>query len=134
MGDQDEPVLRALAALRVDMMKGLGDLGAELSHIAERLERLDTGQAELRVDLAMDAVRKRMASEGGLYGPPATSSAAQADKPATEQAAGGQAEDLWGMGRDVQRSHEMLMEQFTVLARRAKNAEERLAQLEAKPS
>lgn len=125
MGDGDEAVLQAVAALRAGMLKGLGDLGAELFHIAERLDRLDTGQAELRVDLAMEAVRKRMASEGGLYGPPAA--------PAATQAAGGQADDLRSMMRDLQRSHEILLEQFTVLARRAKNAEGRLALLEAKP-
>jgi len=129
MGDGDETVLQAVAALRVGMLKGLGDLGAELFHIAERLDRLDTGQAELRVDLAMEAVRKRMASEGGLYGSPAAPAATQV----AEQADGGQAEDLRSMMRDLQRSHEMLLEQFTVLARRAKNTEMRLVLLEAKP-
>lgn len=128
MADGDEGVMQALAALRVDMQKGLGDLGAELAGIGERLDRIDTGQTELRVDLAMQASRQRTVDDGRQDGPTAARGAGRA----AGQADGGEVEDLRRMMRILQRSHDMMLEQFTVLARRARNAEGRLAVLEGR--
>lgn len=127
MDDADGAVLQALAALRVDMQRGLGDIGAELAGIGERLDRLDAGQTELRVDLAMQAGRARALDDVGQGDLPLTPVAAAVAGPAGDEAG-----DLRSMLQLLQRSHDMLLEQFKVLARRARNAEGRLAVLEGR--